>query len=183
VCQTLAVTPEKPALVLLHLGTSSGRIWQELFPLLSAYHEVHAPTLLGHRGGPEVQRRPATITDVGDSAERYLDEQGLDRPHLVANSMGGGVAIELARRGRAATICALSPAGFWSASDGSAARVLNRVRVGVKILRLIYCCTAAAQVGCRTPDHAAQLPLRRRAAERIPGPGLILRRSHGLYGP
>ena len=48
-----------------------------------------------------------------DAAERYLDEHGLARPHLAGNSLGGWVAIELARRGRAASVCAFSPAGFW----------------------------------------------------------------------
>jgi pimeloyl-ACP methyl ester carboxylesterase len=137
-CQTVAVAPEKPPLVLLHPATSSGRIWQDVVPLLSEHHEVHTPTLVGHRGGPPVQRRPATISDVVDSAERYLDERGLDRPHLAGNSMGGGVAIELARRGRAATVCAISPAGFWSTSDGSMTRVLKRIRVGGKVLRRIH---------------------------------------------
>jgi len=46
------------------------------------------------------------MSDVVDAAEQYLDEHGLDRPHLAGNSMGGYMAIELARRGRAATVCA-----------------------------------------------------------------------------
>ena len=58
------------------------------------------------------------MADMVDAAEHYLDQRGLDRPHVVGNSMGGYIAIELARRGRAATVCALSPAGFWSAGDG-----------------------------------------------------------------
>jgi pimeloyl-ACP methyl ester carboxylesterase len=91
-------------------------------PLLSSYHQVFTPTLLGHSGGPQVRRRPATIWDVIDAAEAYLDENGLRRPHLAGNSLGGFVAIELARRGRAATVCALSPAGFWTSGRGSAAR-------------------------------------------------------------
>lgn len=119
------MTPEKPALVLLHPATSSGRIWQEVLPLLSNSYEVHAPTLLGHRGGPSVQRRPATMSDVVDAAEHDLDERGLDRPHLAGNSMGAFVAIELARRGRAATVCALSPPGLWSPGDGLQARALK----------------------------------------------------------
>jgi pimeloyl-ACP methyl ester carboxylesterase len=134
----LAVTRDKPACVLLHPATSSGRVWQDVVPLLSAHLEVHTPTLLGHRGGPEVRRRPATFTDLVDSAERYLDEHGLERPHLAGNSGGATVAIELARRGRAETVCAISPGGFWSADDGSAARVFNRIRLGGKILRLIH---------------------------------------------
>jgi pimeloyl-ACP methyl ester carboxylesterase len=105
------------ALVLLHGLGMSGTVWQELIPLLSDHHHVYAPTALGHRGGPAVQRRPVTMIDVVDAAEHYLDGRGLDRPHLVGNSVGGYMAIELARRGRAATVCALSPAGFWSAGD------------------------------------------------------------------
>jgi pimeloyl-ACP methyl ester carboxylesterase len=114
--------------VLLHPFLLSGNVWQDVIPDLSGHHQVYAPTLLGHRGGPPVQRHPATIADVIDAAERYLDDQGLERPHIVGNSMGGYVAIELARRGRAATVCALSPAGFWSTGDGSLARAANKVR-------------------------------------------------------
>jgi pimeloyl-ACP methyl ester carboxylesterase len=62
-----------------------------------------------------------------DAAERYLDERGLARPHLAGNSLGGWVAIELARRGRAASVCAFSPAGFWWDSD-SHEQVLRKIR-------------------------------------------------------
>jgi len=40
--------------------------------------------------------------------------------------MGGFVALELARRGRAQSVSAFSPAGLWS--DALRARVMNRVR-------------------------------------------------------
>ena len=43
------------------------------------------------------------MSEVVDAAEDYLDERGLDRPHLAGNSVGAFMAIELARRGRAAT--------------------------------------------------------------------------------
>ena len=62
-----------------------------------------------------------------DAAERYLDECRLARPHLAGNSLGGWVAIELARRGRAASVCAFSPAGFWWDSN-SHKRVLGQIR-------------------------------------------------------
>jgi len=114
---------EKSPLVLLHPFLVSGEVWQDVVPLLSSYHQVFTPTLLGHRGGPQVQRRPATIWDVIEAAEAYLDENGLQRPHLAGNSLGGFVAIELARRGRASTVCALSPAGFWTEGRGSAGQV------------------------------------------------------------
>jgi len=127
---------DKPPAVLLHPFLLSGKVWQDVVPLLSSYHEVFTPTLLGHRGGPPVQRRPATIWDVIDAVEAYLDDHHLERPHLVGNSAGGFVAIELARRGRAATVCALSPAGFWSTGDGSKARASNKVQRIAPTIRL-----------------------------------------------
>lgn len=104
-------------------------------PLLADHHELHVPTALGHRGGPPVQRRPVTITDLVDAAERYLDDIGLDRPHLAGNSMGGLVAIELARRGHAATVCAFSPGGLWTAGDGFQERAFGSLQRGVAIGR------------------------------------------------
>ena len=137
----LGVGSGKPALVLLHPFLLSGNVWQDVVPLLSSYHQVFTPTLLGHRGGPPVQRRPVMIWDVIDAAEEYLNEHGLQRPHLVGNSAGGFVALELARRGRAATVCALSPAGFWSTADGSKSRADNKVR------RIAMMCRLAIPVG------------------------------------
>src|SRR5882757_3383332 len=122
---------DKPPLVLLHPFLLSGIVWQDVVPLVSSHHQVFTPTLLGHSGGPQVERRPATIWDVIDAAEAYLDDNGLLRPHLAGNSLGGFVAIELARRGRAASVCALSPAGFWSTghTHASAARKIRKIAV------------------------------------------------------
>lgn len=124
----------KPALVLLHGMTSSGRAWDELIPTLSREFEVHTPTALGHRGGAPVLSA-TTLIDVVDAAERHLDEAGLDRPHLAGHSLGGYVAIELARRGRAASVLALSPAGFWSPGDGTASLVMRGLRRSTRIAR------------------------------------------------
>jgi pimeloyl-ACP methyl ester carboxylesterase len=125
-----------PAVVLLHGLNASGDAWQDVVPILRSYHQVYAPTAIGHRGGPPAQRRPATIRDVVDWAESYLDEQDLQHPHLVGHSMGGFVAIELARRGRAATVCALSPGGFWSSGDGQRKRMMAKVTNSAGMARL-----------------------------------------------
>lgn len=124
----------RSALVLFHGATSSGRAWEDLVPGLSRHHDVYAPSLLGHRGGPPVRGR-ATLTDVVDASERQLDQAGLDRPHLVGHSLGGYVALELARRGRAASVVALSPAGFWSPGDGMSSLVMQGLRRSTRIAR------------------------------------------------
>ena len=152
------VTSPKPSLVLLHPFTSSGRIWDEVVPLLADHHEVHTPTSLGHRGGPKPGRRPVTSADMVDAAERWRDDNGLERPHLVGNSGGGAGAIELARRGRAASVCAISPAGFWSTSDSSAARVMRLIHLGGKVFRATYPIAPLRPVGgssCETSSVMA----------------------------
>jgi pimeloyl-ACP methyl ester carboxylesterase len=73
--------------------------------------------------------------DVIDESERYLDECGLDRPHLAGHSMGGFVALELARRGRAASVCAFSPGGLWS--DELRVQVAKRLRRQFALGRLM----------------------------------------------
>jgi pimeloyl-ACP methyl ester carboxylesterase len=123
-------------LVLLHGLAMSGSAWREVIPLVADHHRVHAPTADGHRGGPGVHRRPATMTDMVEAAERYLNDCGLDRPHLAGNSVGAYVAIELARRGRAATVCAFSPVGFWTPGDGYQKRAFGRLQRGVTMGRV-----------------------------------------------
>jgi pimeloyl-ACP methyl ester carboxylesterase len=121
-------------LVLLHGVLGSERMWREVASLLAVDHDVIAPTALGHAGGPPALQRPAGYRDVLDTAERQLDELSLDRAHLVGNSMGGWIALDLARRGRALSVCAISPAGMWS-PDG-AARSRARLRQGLRMGRL-----------------------------------------------
>ena len=104
---------ERSPLVLLHGVTMSGRVWRPVVPLLEGHHDVHTPTALGHRGGEEATHRPVRVRDLVDDLERRLDRDGLDRVHVAGNSLGGWMAVELARRGRALSVTALSPGGFW----------------------------------------------------------------------
>jgi pimeloyl-ACP methyl ester carboxylesterase len=116
-------------LVLFHGILGSERMWRRVLPHLAYRCDAIAPTALGHSGGSPALHRPARIADVIDDAERLLDSLGLKTAHLVGNSMGGWVAIELARRGRARSVCAFSPAGFWEPSTGRphrASAVLRR---------------------------------------------------------
>lgn len=100
-------------LVLLHGINMTWKIWRPVVPALEEQHTVLAPTLAGHLGGPGLVAGAHGIGPVADAVEEMLDRQGIDRAHLVGNSLGGWVACELAQRGRAMSVVAFSPAGAW----------------------------------------------------------------------
>jgi pimeloyl-ACP methyl ester carboxylesterase len=104
----------------------SARVWASVIPLLTDHHEVIAPTAAGHRGGLKPSDR-VTISALTDEAERLLDARGLGGIHIAGNSMGGWIAIELARRGRALSVCAFSPAGCWTPGEGDETRASHRL--------------------------------------------------------
>jgi pimeloyl-ACP methyl ester carboxylesterase len=110
-------------------------MWRHVVPLLAPHHDTIALTALGHRGGAPVVERPATIRHVLDDAERVLDSLGLATAHLAGNSMGGWMAIELARRGRARSVCALSPGGFWEVKSDDRDRTVRVLKRTMKDTR------------------------------------------------
>jgi ferritin-like metal-binding protein YciE/pimeloyl-ACP methyl ester carboxylesterase len=104
-------------MVCLHGFLDTWRTWELVLPALERRHDVLAPTLAGHAGGPPIGG--ITDTVLADAVERAMDEAGFETAHLVGNSLGGHVALQLAARGRAATVVALAPAGGWAAGNES----------------------------------------------------------------
>jgi pimeloyl-ACP methyl ester carboxylesterase len=109
-------------LVLLHGVTDTPRTWDLVRDRLAEHHELLAPTLLGHCGGPEYTGDPSPEA-IADQLERDLDAAGVETAHLVGNSLGGAMALLLAARGRARTVVALAPAGGWELDEESGRRV------------------------------------------------------------
>lgn len=111
-------------LLLLHGFTGAWIHWRPLLPALSARYEVVAPTLAGHDGAePYPLSSPLTFAGAAESLEEHLDQLGVGNAHIVGNSMGGGLALELAKRGRARSVVALAPAGGWTRGDGESQRL------------------------------------------------------------
>ncbi len=110
--------------LLVHGFTGAWHHWRPLLGALSARYEVIAPTLAGHDGGPPFpEGLPMSFAGAADSLELHLDELGVGTAHVVGNSLGGALALELAKRGRARSVVALAPAGGWSDGDGEALRL------------------------------------------------------------
>jgi pimeloyl-ACP methyl ester carboxylesterase len=107
-----------PPLVLIHgIGSRRGA-WDPVTDRLAQQREVIAIDLPGF--GESSPLAAGTSCDVAayvDAVQAFFDEAGLGRPHVAGNSMGGGIALELARRKAIASATALSPIGFWSAAE------------------------------------------------------------------
>lgn len=99
-------------LVLIHGIGGEWQIFEPILDRLAAHHDVIAVNLPGH-GGPD-DGTPVGMEAYAERLERFFEEIGIERPHVAGNSTGGGVALELARRGSVRTACANSPIGFWT---------------------------------------------------------------------
>lgn len=83
----------RPTVLLLHAGVADRRMWDSLWPGLTAERDA---LRLDLRGFGESSRRPEGLLDpVGDVLDT-LTELGIERCHLVGASFGAGVAVELA---------------------------------------------------------------------------------------
>src|SRR5690242_991969 len=98
-------------LLLLHGFTDTWRTWELVLPALELRHDVLAPTLAGHAGGPPL--REPVVPALADAVEAAMDTAGWETADVAGNSLGGYVALQLAERGRARTVTALAPAGGW----------------------------------------------------------------------
>jgi pimeloyl-ACP methyl ester carboxylesterase len=102
--------------LLLHPFLISQLVWHNVAPQLAGTgrYEVFAPTMAGHNGGPKAGTWLLTSSVLADHVERQLDQLGWGTCHIVGNSLGGWVAFELERRGRARTVTGIAPAGGWT---------------------------------------------------------------------
>jgi pimeloyl-ACP methyl ester carboxylesterase len=104
-----------PVVVMLHGLGSSRRCWDLLVPLISDRATVYTVDLPGH-GESDWDHSVTSIhpRELAVAVADWLDSIGVDTAHVVGNSMGGWVGLELAALGRAGSVTALCPAGFWA---------------------------------------------------------------------
>ncbi len=115
-------------LVLVHgIGSRRG-VWKPVLPLLAVERDVLAVDLPGFGESPVLaDGEKPTVQALARALVGWWTELGLERPHVAGNSLGGGIALELARMGAVASAAALSPVGFWSPAEARYGRVMLRV--------------------------------------------------------
>jgi pimeloyl-ACP methyl ester carboxylesterase len=105
-------------LVLIHGIGHTWRGWRPMLPQLERRFDVLAVDLPGHGHSPPLPAgTDSTPEALADAVEREMLGAGFDSAHLAGNSLGGWISLELARRGRARTVTAISPAGLQHARE------------------------------------------------------------------
>src|SRR5450759_1003092 len=100
-----------PPLVLLHGIGHHWQAWRPVIALLSNDFEILACDSPGFgRSEPLATGVEPTIPAYVDAFERFFSELGLERPHVAGNSMGGAIALALARRRAVRSATAIAPA-------------------------------------------------------------------------
>ncbi len=117
-----------PPLVLIHPLGADRHVWRPVLDRVAEQRDAIAIDLPGFGGTPPLSGggRPAPAALARRVAEG-LAELGVDRPHVAGNSLGGWVALELARLGVARSVTAISPAGLWPRALGPKPSVARRV--------------------------------------------------------
>jgi pimeloyl-ACP methyl ester carboxylesterase len=106
--------------VLIHgLGGNKTSFFETVSALTPQY-KVHAIDLPGFGSSSKPLRAPYDAPWFGRSVMRFLDALEIDRAHLVGNSMGGRVAIEvgLTAPDRVLSLCLLAPSLAWRRRRG-----------------------------------------------------------------
>lgn len=103
---------EGPPLLLIHGLGATGAIWRPQVARLARERDVITLDMPGFGQSALLEETP-TPWALGAAITAMCEEIGVLRPHVAGNSLGGWVALEIAKAEHAASLCLISPAGLW----------------------------------------------------------------------
>jgi pimeloyl-ACP methyl ester carboxylesterase len=117
-------------LVLIHGIGHRWQAWEPVLGELAQHHEVIAIDLPGFGRSPVPQEgMPHGMAETVAWIGEHFAAEGLEKPHVAGNSLGGAIALELAACGLVSSATALSPAGFYTEAERRRAlRILSTMR-------------------------------------------------------
>lgn len=150
----------EPVLLLHGIG-QHWQAWEPVLNVLASRYDVIALDLPGFGASPGLPDGVSYgLASMVPLLAATCSELGVERPHVVGNSLGGLLALAMAPHGQARSVTAFAPAGFWNEPERRYAHaVLSGLRAGAQLL----------------PDPVVRL-LARTAAGRAALTGLIYAR-------
>src|SRR5687767_4165720 len=97
-------------LVLIHGIGHRRQAWDPVVDLLAQSYDVIAVDLAGFGESPAYPDGvPYDMDHAMEDLSANFAAWGIEKPHVVGNSLGGAIALELGARGLARSVTALSP--------------------------------------------------------------------------
>lgn len=170
--------------VLIHGIGHRRQAWQPMFDLLAERHDVIAVDLAGFGESPRYARGiPYSMDNACRDLQANFTEWGIDRPHVVGNSLGGAIALELGARGLASSVTALSPAGFFDRLGlARALLILGFLRLMTQVPDRVLRAVASSEAGRRASGAVLFAHPERLTFEEAYGDARALKRSKGFFG-
>jgi pimeloyl-ACP methyl ester carboxylesterase len=124
-------------LVLLHGMGSAHTAWKLITPELEKNFTVIVVDLPGHGHTPYMRGEAMDPISLAEKVSQTLSDSGIEKFHLVGNSLGGWVALELAAKysDRVLSVTALAPAGLWLVPE---TRRLWRAAQGRQLAKVLH---------------------------------------------
>ncbi|MFF7870279.1 alpha/beta fold hydrolase [Streptomyces qaidamensis] len=105
-------------LLLLHGIGHHRQAWDPVIPALAAERDVIAVDLPGCGESPALPDGMAhDLPTMSTVLTAFFGALEIERPHVAGNSLGGLLALDLARARLVRSVTALSPAGFWNDAE------------------------------------------------------------------
>ena len=149
------------ALVLIHGLGGDRHVWAPVVQRLAGEYDIVALDLPGFGGSAALSDVPSPPRLAAAVATFLREELGWERPHLAGNSLGGWVALELARAAAAASVTAIAPAGFWARPLGPKPTALRDVaRLARPLLPVLMRSARVRRLGLAgSVAHPERVPL------------------------
>ena len=110
-----SITGSGESLLLIHGMGSASTAWKPIRPMLESKFQVITVDMPGHGETPYIEGAPMDPNSLALAVLNEMSELGIENFHLVGNSLGGWVSLEMASTAptRIKSVTALAPAGLW----------------------------------------------------------------------
>ena len=170
-------------LVLLHGIGHRLEAYDPVVEQLAENFDVIAVDLPGFGQSPRFDKATDySLTALAETVAENFSVWGIEKPHMVGNSLGGAVSVILGQQGKARSVTALSPAGWffpWSLLfAGVPLLTLKLGSYAPKAVLRIFCNTAIGRFLMGLTLY--KFPMRHSAEDSF-GDALTMRSSHGFW--